>query len=108
MNEELKQRAIKKLQADLPGTAVSKLEEMIERAVEYFLWVTNRKVVPKLAFYLLVDMAKSLDNITVSSEEVKSVKAGDTTVEFGDSKDSYDVLKKFKASLNVYKKVKML
>lgn len=108
MNEEFKQRIINKLQADLPDTPVSKIIDMIQRAEEYFLWTTNRKTVPSSAFYLLVDMAKSLEDITISSEKIKSVKAGDTTVEYKDGKESYDILKQFKASLNVYKKVKML
>ena len=108
MNEEFKQRAINKLQADLPDTPVSKITEMIERAQEYFLWTTNRKVVPPSAFYLIIDMAKSLEDITVSSEKVKSVKTGDTTVEYQESQQVYDILKKFKSSLNVYKKAKML
>lgn len=108
MKEEFKQRVINKLQADLPDTPISKIIEMIERAQEYFLWTTNRKVVPPAAFYLLVDMAKSLDDITLSSEKVKSVKAGDTTVEYQESQQVYDILKKFKSSLSVYKKVKML
>ncbi|WP_455089065.1 hypothetical protein [Peptoanaerobacter stomatis] len=108
MKEEFKQRVINKLQADLPDTPISKIIEMIERAQEYFLWTTNRKVVPPSAFYLIIDMAKSLDDITLSSKKVKSVKAGDTTVEYKDGKESYDILKQFKASLNVYKKVKML
>ena len=108
--EEFNQKLINTLRVDLPNASLSKITEMIERAQEYFLWFTNRKVVPTSAFYLILDMSKALEQLDVFDKDnsVKSVKAGDTTVEFESGKDSYEILKRFSKSLNSYKKVKML
>ncbi len=105
--EELRQKVIEKVHTKLPNTSLEIATEMVERSEEFFLTYTNRKKVPSSAFWLWVDMAVSIFQSSAGEVQgVKTIKEGDTTVEFIDV-DIKTVLNYYQKSLNMYRKVMM-
>lgn len=84
----LRDVVLRRLQEKLPDLPEKQLEEYIDRAAEYFCAKTKRASVPLSAASLWFDMALRLHSIGTdeAAGKVTSIKRGDTTVQYSDSR----------------------
>lgn len=103
----MRQSIIKKVHQKISTLSLDEASEAVERAELFFLTYTNRKTVPKTAFYLLVDLAISFSkNDAGENQDVKSIKEGDTTVEFEED-DAKKTLHYYEKSLKMFRRARM-
>jgi len=86
-----REKVTEKVQAALPDVSPDQINDLINQAEEYFLAKTGRRTIPDRATYLWKDIAvmvgKTGQAATTSTANsgpkiVKSVKRGDTTIEY--------------------------
>lgn len=79
-----KSQVVEKVRKYLINASDAEIEEAVDRAEEHFLSLTGRRQVPDRALWLWVDTALALHASGADgvSQQVSSVKRGDTTIQY--------------------------
>ena len=78
-----REKVTEKVQAALPDVSPDQINDLINQAEEYFLAKTGRRTIPDRATYLWKDIAVMVGKTgQAATKIVKSVKRGDTTIEY--------------------------